>query len=80
MNARLRKVLEEEEEGMPSRYIAFDSITGKKNSAVMKGCDGTTHISHFSGGESRGGRREGWKKRGREDEVPHRTVPPYHSE
>ena len=68
MNVRLRKVLVEEAR-LPSRYTAFDSVTGKKNSSVIKGHghDGTTH------------RRE-WRGRdwlvGREDEVAYRTVLP----
>ena len=42
MNVRLRKVPVEEER-FPSRYTGFDSVTGKKNSPVIKGHDGTTH-------------------------------------
>ena len=66
MNVRLRKVLVEETR-LPSRYTGFDSVTGKKNSSVIKGHDGTTH------------RRE-WRGRdwlvGREDKVAYRTLPP----
>ena len=68
MNVRLRKVLVEEAR-LPSRYTAFDSVTGKKNSSVIKGHghDGTTH------------RRE---RRGKDllvtrmDKVAHKTLPP----
>ena len=68
MNVRLRKVLVEEAR-LPSRYTGFDSVTGKKNSSVIKGHghDGTTH------------RRE-WRGRDwlvtREDKVAFRTLPP----
>ena len=52
---------------MPSRYTGFDSVTGKKNSPVIKGHDGTTH------------RRE-WRGRDwlvtRMDELAYRTLPP----
>ena len=66
MNVRLRKVLVEETR-LPSRYTGFDSVTGKKNSSVIKGHDGTTH------------RRE-WRGRDwlvtKEDNVAFRTLPP----
>ena len=68
MNVRLRKVLAEEAR-LPSRYTGFDSVTGKKNSSVIKGHghDGTTH------------RRE-WRGRDwlvtKEDNVAFRTPPP----
>ena len=68
MNVRLRKVLVEEAR-LPSRYTGFDSVTGKKNSSVIKGHehDGTTH------------RRE-WRGRDwlftKEDKVAFRTLPP----
>ena len=66
MNVRLRKVLAEEAR-LPSRYTGFDSVTGKKNSSVIKGHDGTTH------------RRE-WRGRDwlvtKEDNVAFRTLPP----
>ena len=68
MNVRLRKVLAEEAR-FPSRYTGFDSVTGKKNSSVIKGHghDGTTH------------RRE-WRGRDwlvtKEDKVAFRTLPP----
>ena len=66
MNVRLRKVLVEEAR-LPSRYTGFDSVTGKKNSSVIKGHDGTTH------------RRE-WRGRDwlvtKEDNVAFRTLPP----
>ena len=66
MNVRLRKVLVEEAR-LPSRYTGFDSVTGKKNSPVIKGHDGTTH-------------RKEWRGRdllvGREDKVACRTLPP----
>ena len=68
MNVRLRKVLVEEAR-LPSRYTGFDSVTGKKNSSVIKGHghDGTTH------------RRE-WRGRDwlvtREDKLAFRTLPP----
>ena len=68
MNVRLRKVLVGEA-WLPSRYTGFDSVTGKKNSSVIKGHghDGTTH------------RRE-WRGRDwlvtKEDKVAFRTLPP----
>ena len=68
MNVRLRKVLVGEAR-LPSRYTGFDSVTGKKNSSVIKGHghDGTTH------------RRE-WRGRDwlvtKEDKVAFRTLPP----
>ena len=49
MNVRLRKVLVEEAR-LPSRYTGFDSVTGKKNSSVIKGHDGTTHRREWRGG------------------------------
>ena len=48
MNVRLRKVLVEETR-LPSRYTGFDSVTGKKNSLVIKGHDGTTHRREWRG-------------------------------
>ena len=74
MNVRLRKVLVEEAR-LPSRYTAFDSVTGKKNSSVIKGHghDGTTHRREWRGRD--------WLVR-REDEVAYRTVlppPPRHT-
>ena len=39
MNVRFRKVLVEEAR-LPSRYTGFDSVTGKKNSQVIKGGSG----------------------------------------
>ena len=50
MNVRLRKVLVEEAR-LPSRYTGFDSVTGKKNSSVIKGhgYDGTTHRRELGG-------------------------------
>ena len=39
MNVRFRKVLVEETR-LPSRYTGFDSVTGKKNSQVIKGGSG----------------------------------------
>ena len=65
MNVRFRKVLVEEAR-LPSRYTEFDSVTGKKNSPVIKGHDGITH------------RRE-WRGRDwlvtRMDKVAYRTLP-----
>ena len=58
-----------EEARLPSRYTGFDSVTGKKNSPIIKGHghDGTTH------------KRE-WEGRDllvtREDKVAYRTLPP----
>ena len=50
MNVRLRKVLVEEAL-LPSRYTGFDfdSVTGKKNSPVTKGHDGSTHRKEWRG-------------------------------
>ena len=48
MNVRVRKVLVEETR-LPSRYTGFDSITGKKNSQVIKGHDGITHRREWRG-------------------------------
>ena len=48
MNVRFRKVLVEEAR-LPSRYTGFDSVTGKKNSLVIKGHDGTTHRREWWG-------------------------------
>ena len=66
MNVRVRKVLVEETR-LPSRYTGFDSVTGKKNSQVIKGHYGITH------------RRE-WRGRDwlvtRMDKVAYRTLPP----
>ena len=72
MNVRFRKVLVEEAR-LPSRNTGFDSVTGKKNSPVIKGHDGITHR------RERGGRD--WLVT-RMDEVDYRTLPPpppYHS-
>ena len=73
MNVRLRKVLVEETR-LPSRYTGFDSVTGKKNSSVIKGHghDGTTHRREWRGRD--------WIVR-REDEVAYRTIlpPPRHT-
>ena len=68
MNVRLRKVLVEETR-LPSRYTGFDSVTGKKNSSVIKGHghDGTTHRREWRGRD--------WIVR-REDEVAYRTILP----
>ena len=68
MNVRLRKVLVEEAR-LPSRYAGFDSVTGKKNSSVIKGPghDGTTHR------RERGGRD---LLVIRMDKVAYRTLPP----
>ena len=66
MNVRLRKVLVEEARS-PSRYTGFDSVTGKKNSSVIKGHDGTTHRREWRG-------RDGMV--GREDKFAYRTLPP----
>ena len=40
-----------EEARLPSRYTGFDSVTGKKNSSVIKGHghDGTTHRREWRG-------------------------------
>ena len=48
MNVRFRKVLVEEAR-LPSRNTGFDSVTGKKNSPVIKGHDGTTHRREWGG-------------------------------
>ena len=75
MNVRLRKVLVEEAR-LPSRYTGFDSVTGKKNSSVIKGHghDGTTHRREWGGRD--------WLVT-RMDEVAYRILPtpppPYHS-
>ena len=68
MNVRLRKVLVEEAR-LPSRYTGFDSVTGKKNSSVIKGHghDGTTHRREWGGRDLLGAR---------EDKVAYRTLLP----
>ena len=66
MNVRLRKVLVEETR-LPSRYTGVDSVTGKKNSSVIKGHDGITHRRERRGRD--------WLV-GREDKVAYRTPPP----
>ena len=68
MNLRLRKVLVEEAQ-LPSRYTGFDSVTGKKNSSVIKGHghDGTTHRKEWRGRD--------WLVT-KEDKVAFRTLPP----
>ena len=38
-----------EEARLPSRYTGFDSVTGKKNSLVIKGQDGITHRREWRG-------------------------------
>ena len=69
MKVRLRKVLVEEAR-LPSRYTGFDSVTGKKNSPIIKGhgYDGTTH-------KGRGGGRDLLVTR--EDKVAYRTLLPH---
>ena len=66
MNVRLRKVLVEEAR-LPSRYTGFDSVTGKKNSPVTKGHDGSTQ-------------RKEWRGRDllitRDDEEAYNSAPP----
>ena len=66
MNVRLRKVLVEEAL-LPSRYTGFDSVTGKKNSPVTKGHDGSTQ-------------RKEWRGRDllitRDDEEAYNSAPP----
>ena len=66
MNVRLRKVLVEEARS-PSRYTAFDSVTGKKNSPVIKGHDGITHRREWGGRDLLVTRM---------DKVAHKTLPP----
>ena len=66
INVRLRKVLVEEAR-LPSRYTAFDSVTGKKNSSVIKGHDGTTHRRERGGKDLLVTRM---------DKVAHKTIPP----
>ena len=68
MNVRLRKVLVEEAR-LPSRYTGFDSVTGKKNSSVIKGHghDGTTHRREWGGRDLLVTRM---------DKVAYRTLPP----
>ena len=68
MNVRLRKVLVEETR-LPSRYTGFDSVTGKKNSSVIKGHghDGTTHRRERGGKDLLVTRM---------DKVAHKTLPP----
>ena len=38
-----------EEARLPSRNTGFDSVTGKKNSPLIKGHDGTTHRREWRG-------------------------------
>ena len=66
MNVRFRKVLVEEAR-LPSRNTGFDSVTGKKNSPVIKGHDGTTHRREWGGRDLLVTRM---------DEVAYRTLPP----
>ena len=33
-----------EEARLPSRYTGFESVTGKKNSSVIRGHDGSTRL------------------------------------
>ena len=58
-----------EEARLPSRNTGFDSVTGKKNSSVIKGHghDGITHSKE-------GGGRD-WLVT-RMDELAYRTLPP----
>ena len=67
MNVRFRKVLVEEAR-LPSRNRGFDSVTGKKNSPVIKGHDGTTHRREWGGRD--------WLVT-RMDELAYRTLPPF---
>ena len=69
MNVRLRKVLVEEAR-LPSRYTGFDSVTGKKNSPIIKGHghDGTTHKREWGGRDLLGTRK---------DKVAYRTLLPH---
>ena len=69
MKVRLRKVLVEEAR-LPSRYTGFDSVTGKKNSPMIKGHghDGTTHKREWGGRDLLGTR---------EDKVASRTLLPH---
>ena len=66
MNVRFRKVLVEEAR-LPSRNTGFDSVTGKKNSPVIKGHDGITHSREWGGRDLLVTRM---------DEVAYRTIPP----
>ena len=66
MNVRFRKVLVEEAR-LPSRNTGFDSVTGKKNSPVIKGHDGITHSREWGGRDLLVTRM---------DEVAYRTLPP----
>ena len=52
---------------LPSRNTGFDSVTGKKNSPVIKGHDGTTHRREWGGRDLLVTRM---------DEVAYRTLPP----
>ena len=56
-----------EETLLPSRYTGFDSVTGKKNSPVTKGHDGSTQ-------------RKEWRGRDllitRDDEEAYNSAPP----
>ena len=58
-----------EEARFPSRYTGFDSVTGKKNSSVIKGHghDGTTHRREWGGRD--------WLVT-KEDKVAYRRVAP----
>ena len=50
MSVRVRKVLVEEAR-LPSRYTGFDSVTGKKNSSVIRGHDGSTQRKEWRGSD-----------------------------
>ena len=56
-----------EEARLPSRNTGFDSVTGKKNSPVIKGHDGTTHRREWGGRD--------WLVT-KEDKVAYRRVAP----
>ena len=56
-----------EEARLPSRYTGFDSVTGKKNSQVIKGHDGITHRREWGGRDLLVTRM---------DELAYRTLPP----
>ena len=73
MKVRLRKVLVEEAR-LPSRYTGFDSVTGKKNSPIIKGhgYDGTTH-------KGRGGEETCWLQEKIKWPIEHFSPTPYHS-
>ena len=57
-----------EETRLSSRYTGFDSVTGKKNSSVIKGHDGTTHKREWGGRDL---------LVTREDKVAYRTLLPH---